>query len=182
MERREQAQSLFENTTGTLLVATRYDASETLEALRAVSYAVSESGDGDFHLTTVGRPNRQTVSLPVTADWDEIHITELTGYDTANPGEVLPIDMAVEGRADGSLKMSMRLVDPNGRTVAQHDVTLTSDVKLGLLVPPDSEDGVYTIAAVVYDASTVEPILDERGSQVGSLSEITVSDSPLHQK
>jgi 4-amino-4-deoxy-L-arabinose transferase-like glycosyltransferase len=182
MEQREEAQSLFENTTGTLLVATRYDASETLKALQAVSYAVSESGDGDFHLTTVGRPSRETVTLPVTADWEEIHITKLTGYDTASPGEVLPIDMAVEGRTDGSLKMSMRLVDPNDRTVAQHDVTLTPDIKLGLLVPPDSDDGIYTIAAVVYDAHTVEPLLDDSGSQVGSLSEITVSDSHLRQK
>jgi len=179
IEQREQAQSFFESTTGTLLVATRYDASETLEALRAISYAVGESGDGDFHLTTVGRPNRETVPLPVTADWEEIHITSLTGYDTANPGEVLPIDMTVEGQTDGSLKMSMRLVDPNGQTVAQHDVTLTPDVKLGLLVPPDSGNGIYTIAAVVYDAVTVEPLLDDSGSQVGGLSEITVSDSLL---
>ena len=172
-----QAHSLLEDATGTLLVATRYDSSEMLDALRATSYVVSESGDGDFHLTIVGRPNRETVPLPVSAEWDAVQVASLTGYDSASPGEVLPIDMIVEGQTDGSLKMSMRLIDPNGLTVAQQDVTLMPNVKLGLLVPPNSVAGDYTLAAVIYDANTVEPLLDQTGSQVANLSEIIVTGS-----
>ncbi len=175
----EQGQALLKDATGTLLVATRYDSSEMLDALRATSYVVSESGDGDFRLTTVGRPSRETVSLPVTAEWHAVQVTSLTGYDRADPGEVLPIDMAVAGQIDGSLKMSVRLVDPNGQTVAQQDVTLMPSVKLGLLVPPHGVAGDYTLAAVVYDTNTVEPLLDQTGNQVANLSEITVSDSRL---
>ena len=182
IEGSQRFQSLLETATGTLMLATRYDTPEMLDALEAASYAVGQSGDGDFHLTTVGRPDRETVGLPVTADWEEIHVTGLTGYDLASPGEVLPIDMKVEGRTDGSLKMSMRLVDPYGQTVAQHDVTLTPDVRLGLLVPATADEGVYTLAAVVYDADTVEAIPDDSGSQVGSLSEITVSDNYSRRK
>jgi 4-amino-4-deoxy-L-arabinose transferase-like glycosyltransferase len=176
---REQAQTLFEDATGTLLVATRYDSSEMLDALRATSYMVSESGDGDFRLTTAGRPSRETTPLPVMAAWAAVQVTQLTGYDRANPGEVLPLDIAVEGKTDGSLKMSVRLIDPSGQTVAQQDVTVMPSVKLGLLVPPNSIVGDYTLAAVVYDADTVEPVLDQMGNQVATLSEITVSDSPL---
>ena len=118
----------------------------------------------------------------MNTSWDEIEVVSLTGYDEADPGEVLPLDMQVAGRTDGSLKMSVRLVDPAGQTVAQHDVTLTPDVRLGLLVPPDSADGRYTIAAVVYDADTVEPLLDQAGNQVGNLSEVTVADSRPRQE
>ena len=128
-ENGQELATLLEEAVGTLLVATRYDTPEVQEALAADTYAVSEAGDGDFHLTVVGRPNRATVSLPVNTSWDEIEVAGLTGYDEAIPGEVLPLDMRVAGRTDGSLKMSVRLVDPAGQTVAQHDVTLTPDVR-----------------------------------------------------
>ena len=85
------------------------------------------------------------------------------------------VSAIVDGRTDSSLKMSLRLMGPDGVSVAQHDVTLTPDIELGLMIPPESEAGDYLLAAVVYDAVTAEPILDRDGNQVSSLATIEVS-------
>jgi hypothetical protein len=74
------------------------------------------------------------------------------------------------------LKLSMRLVDGAGQVVAQNDVNVEAEMRLGLFVPPATPPGDYTLGAVLYDPSTLAPVLDRDGNEFGVLSTIRVAD------
>lgn len=165
----ENAQMLLPDVTGTILAATRYDTGEVQSWLHATSYPALEVGDGEFHLTVVGRPQTSLSPLPVQSEWNEVRITELWSLPTLRPGAVLPVEIHTAGRVDGSLKLSLRLVDPTGAVVAQQDKTVEPEFRLGLLLSPDAPPGSYTLAGVLYDPQTLAPLPGLQGDELVSL-------------
>jgi hypothetical protein len=159
------------------LAATRYDTSEVQDWLYATSYPALEVGDGEFRLAIVGRPETPLTVLSAQSRWDEVRIAELQSLASLRPGQVLPVEMKLAGRVDGSLKLSLRLVDPNGQIVAQQDKVVEPQVRLGLFVPPVAAPGTYLLAAVLYDPATLQPILDTDGLELAGLTTLTVTPS-----
>ena len=138
------------------------------------SYFARELVSGDTTLAVFGRPQRPLAALPVRSPWDEVEIADLRGDATVAPGQVLPVEMQMVNRTDRALKLSVRLVSPNGEVVAQNDVAVEPAVRLGLFVPPGAAPGDYQLAAVLYDPATLEPVLDRGGNQLGELAPVHV--------
>lgn len=160
--------------TGTILAATRYDTSAVQDWLFATSYPAAEFGEGEFRLTIVGRPAQPLQELPIQARWPPVTVSALRTLPTLSPGAVLPIELAVAGQVNGTLKFSLRLVDPQGQVVAQQDKTVEAAVRLGLAVPAAAVAGAYTLGAVLYDPQTLQPQVDNNGQELATLALITV--------
>ena len=158
----------------TLLVVTRYDTSDVQAYLRGNSRYATEIGDGEFVLTVFGRPTRAVEALPVQAGWPGLSVSALNSYRSVGAGQVLPIDMVLEGQTDGSLKASIRLVGADGTVVAQRDEAVTPAIASALLVPPQVEPGVYTLGAVLYDPNDLTTLPDEAGRELAPLTTIEV--------
>lgn len=160
---------------GTLFAVTRYDTPAVQGWLFANSYPALEVGDNEFHLAIVGRPERTLVALPAPDAWPEVAISGLHSLPTLQPGEVLPGEVTMTGRTDGSLKLSLRLLDPHGAVVAQQDQTAAPSFRFGLLLPPDTPPGAYTLAGVLYDPATLEPVHNRWGEEQTVLVDLVVT-------
>ena len=113
-------------------------------------------------------------SFDVTANWGNVRLTKLQYKPGLKPGQTLFVEMAAEGQVEGSLKLSARLVDSTGKTMAQIDQTLTADMRFDLDLPTDASLGTYTLSAVVYDPVTLNPIPDQEGNFSTILSSVDV--------
>jgi hypothetical protein len=173
----ESAQTLLAATHGTILAVTRYDTAEVQNWLFANSYPAFEFGDGEFKLTVVGRPTQPLQPLPVRAAWPEVQITALRGLPELSPGAVLPLEVQMAGPADGSRKLSLRLLDAGGQVLAQQDKSVEPQFRLGLLVPPQAQPGTATLAAIVYDANTLATTRDTQGNELAPITPIILSAS-----
>jgi hypothetical protein len=87
---------------------------------------------------------------------------------------VLPVELEVTSHDARPLKLSLRLIAPDGGVVAQNDVPADPAVRLGLLLPPDAAIGAYTLGAVLYDPATGVDLPTREGEQLGRLAMITV--------
>jgi hypothetical protein len=174
---RETAATLLAETTGPIFAATRYDTPEVQRWLFANGYPAFEAGNGEFHLTIIGRPARSLAPLPVNTRWQPVAFTVVRSLPDLQAGEVLPVELTAAGQVDGSLKISLRLIDPAGQIVAQQDKIIEPQFRLGLLVPPDAPPGQYTLAGVVYDPTTMQPLSDVNGMELGRLATISVDNA-----
>jgi hypothetical protein len=169
------AESALQAVKGTIFAVTRYDTPEVQDWLFQVGYPAVEMGDHEFHLSIVGRPSPPLTALSVESRWAAVTIDALRGLATLRPGDVLPVEMSATGQTDGSRKLSLRLVDPAGNVVAQQDRTVEAGLRFALLAPPDSPPGEYLLAGLLYDAATLQPIPDEAGAELSTLTTITMT-------
>ncbi len=165
---------LGEETRGTIMAVTRYDTPEVQAWLRSNSDYITEVGDGEFRVSIFGRPKRPLEELPLTSRWEAIEVTGLRSLSQVSPGEALPVELDMTGQTDGTLKISLRLINPAGDAVWQRDVVIEERARLSLLVPPDAAAGDYTLSAVVYDGTTGTPLPDTAGNELAPLTPITV--------
>lgn len=173
----ESVQTELAETTGVIMAATRYDTAEVQAWLSATSYPALEVGSGEFWLTIVGRPNRPLVAMPTHTRWPELTITTVQSFPTLQPGQVLPVEMTLAGRTDSARKLSIRLLDPAGQVVAQQDKAIEPHLRLGLLLPPAALPGDYTLAAVLYDPATLQPVPDMEGRELAEVTPLVVTPS-----
>lgn len=131
-----------------------------------------QSGNGAHRITTIQVQSAQ--SIPTQASWNEVRMLQLHYQPDVKPGQTLFVNIAAEGRVDGSLKLSARLVDSVGQTMAQTDKVLTADMHFDLDLPADASPGSYTLSAVVYDPATLNPIPDQHGDFLTALSQVEI--------
>jgi hypothetical protein len=162
--------------TGTIFLVTRYEQSAR-EQLAAGSYYARDFVSGDTALAVYGRPTAPLVTIDAASPWAELAIDGLRSLPALAAGQVLPVELNLR-RTDGGappLKLSLRLLNGAGESVAQNDVEVTADARAGLFAPPDLPPGLYTLGAVLYDPATLEPVLTASGEQVSVLAEIELS-------
>ncbi|MFO7632686.1 MAG: hypothetical protein R6W76_09115 [Caldilinea sp.] len=127
-------------------------------------------------LDVVGRPRSALEVLPSASPWDAVAIDRVRSLPAIAPGEVLPVELALTARMESPLKLSVRLLAPDGAVVAQNDVPADPFVKFGLLVPPDAPDGTYTLGAVLYDPATMIELSTLDGELFGAMVDIAVAE------
>jgi hypothetical protein len=159
--------------TGTIFVISRYDRAAS-DTVAAGSYFARTVVSGDTVLDVFGRPVQPLEALAAASPWAEITVDALRSLPALAPGEVLPVELEVTSHDARPLKLSLRLIAPDGGVVAQNDVPADPAVRLGLLLPPDAAIGAYTLGAVLYDPATGVDLPTREGEQLGRLAMITV--------
>ena len=89
------------------------------------------------------------------ANWPDVDIIGLKSFEAVSPGEVLPIETAIEGELSTESKISVRVLDENGAAIATHDRPFIAPTdRFGLFIPPDTQPGTYNVVAVRYEPSS----------------------------
>ena len=150
---------------GTLIVVSRYETEELQEALSAEFSFVQEIAGGEFTVGMYFRSQRPLVDANAKVSWPGLNVHRLRTWHDLTPGEVVPIDLEfTAGKRDGEQAISVRLVNPEGRVVAQQDKAIAPQMGTFLLfLPPDAAPGCYKLQLVLYDPVTLKPIPDEKG-------------------
>ncbi len=170
----QPAADALADVTGTILALSRYRTPEVTELLYATAYVASETGSGEFHLTVAGRPTAPLQAVEIAAGsepWPGCRLEALRTLPKQWPGDVLPVelDAAAGSCGENTLKLSLRLLAPDGAVVAQRDVAAAPGQRLGLLVPPGAAPGAYTLAALLYDPATLAPLPTTAGAELATL-------------
>lgn len=84
--------------------------------------------------------------------WEGIELHALRTWSQIHSGEVLPIEVQLEGEWPPHYKLSLRLVAPDGVLIAGQDHPLAEVMRFGLFAPPGSRPEDYQLVAVLYDA------------------------------
>ncbi len=174
----ESAETLLADATGLIFAVTRYDTQQVHDYLDATSDYVQGMGDGEFRLALFWRPTEPLAAFPVAADWGDAQISVLRTTSPLIAGQVLPVELDATGQTDGTRKVSVRLVDAAGNVVAQADTALTHQMRVTLFAPLARTPGSYTIAAILYDPSTLTPFLDVNQQALVPLTQIQLQDQP----
>lgn len=129
--------------------------------------------DGNNHLIT-SITVQAARRIETAVNWTAVQLTSLQHEPTMQPGQTLYVDLTTGGQTDGSLKLSARLVDSDGLTLAQTDKELRATTRFDLTLPPDAPPGTYTLVAVVYDPATLNPLPDGAGNFATTVSSVEV--------
>jgi hypothetical protein len=138
----------------------------------AVQSAIAPSMDGYHAVTTINVQAPEPV--PVDAVWAPVRVTEVAHVDRIRSGQILLVDLAADEQPEGPWALSLRLVDPQGKTQAQQDKALAPSLRYSLDVPVDVGAGTYTLSAVVYNAETLAAVPDQNGASPTILSSVDV--------
>jgi hypothetical protein len=158
--------------TGTIFFISRHDAAEARAAVAANSYLARVVQSGPTTLEVYGRPTGALVPLPATQPWAELDIAALRGLPTVQAGGVLPLELDARATVDRPLKLSVRLLDVQGHTIAQNDIAVdpTQTQRFGLFVPPGVVTGPYQLQAILYDPATLTPLPTRAGTDAAALA------------
>ncbi|HHY55408.1 MAG TPA: hypothetical protein GYA08_08220 [Chloroflexi bacterium] len=165
----------LEELSGTIFVISRYEHAAR-DAIAADSYFARTVVSGDTALDVFGRPTQPLAPLTVASPWDAITVDALRSLPTLAPGEVLPVELEVTRHDTRPLKLSLRLLAPDGSVIAQNDVPADPAVRAGLLLPPDAMPGEYTLGAVLYDPAAGVDLPARTGEQLGRLATVRVNE------
>lgn len=106
--------------------------------------------------------------------WGDTQLVALQHEAQTKPGETLWVDMTMAGNLDPSHKLSARLVDPAGVTVAQTDKTLAPTMRFDLTLPAEAATGIYQLVAVLYEEQTLASLPDSTGEHLLILATVEV--------
>jgi 4-amino-4-deoxy-L-arabinose transferase-like glycosyltransferase len=166
----------LDSLTDTIFVVSRYDHT-TRDQIVQNGYFARTVTSGDTTLDVVGRPRQPLQTLTSASPWNEVSIDGVRSLTESAPGAVLPVEMALTPQGETPLKLSVRLLASDGVVVAQNDVSADSSVKFGLLIPPNTPAGVYTLGAVLYDPATLAELSTQDGEVLGAIAQITVGET-----
>ncbi len=117
---------------------------------------------------------REAVDSDVTVDWGVIRLSSLCHEPALALGDPFVACFYADGQVEGTLKASMRLIDPDGTTMAQADVPIYAETQVALMLPEDAATGEYTLAVVVYDPDTLASYPDQNDDHMTNLSTLDV--------
>jgi 4-amino-4-deoxy-L-arabinose transferase-like glycosyltransferase len=150
--------------------------SQRLESLfDATYYRAGAIGDDFAALVIYGATHHPLTNVAVSASWGAVRLSALHSHPTIEPGQVLPVEIAMNGEIASELKISARLITADGAVIASHDFPLTTDNRFGLFVPPQTPPGRYHLALVVYEGLSLAVIPDQRGATPTLLTTIRIS-------
>jgi hypothetical protein len=116
-------------------------------------------------------------ALAALSPWAALDLAALRSQAQVAPGEVLPVELEMSAASATPLKLSVRLLAPDGTVVAQNDVPVEPALRLGLLVPPGTPSGEYKLGAVLYDPETLAEVATRTGESFGTVAPIQVVEA-----
>lgn len=121
----------------------------------------------------VDAPPRTAVDIR----WDGAAITAVQHPAEVRPGDTLLVltEQAQEAGQGAGLKLSLRLVDATGAVAVQQDKDLAPELRWTLKVPQEVAPGAYTLAAILYQADTLQALPDASGQLQSQLGSVEVS-------
>lgn len=158
---------------GAIFVVSRYNF-ETRAAIAADSYLARSVTSGDTILEVFGRPTQLLQKFPTVSPWAEVAIKSLYTLPSVKAGEVLPVELELAEDTVQPLKLSVRLLNSDNTVIAQNDVAVERAVRFGLLVPPGTPAGEYTLGGVLYTPDTMTNFSTRAGKEVGKFGNILV--------
>ena len=168
---------------GTLFIVQSHDTDAVQEWSRIHGDRTFEVGDDFASVAIYGRHvaalTEQLVNgQPVTATWPFFQLTGLATSGAVVPGGVLAVGMTGDGDFSGAYKKSVRLLDREGNTIAEHDRPLAAADRFGLLVPPTTPPGSYDLVMYIYATDTVENQPDTEGASPTALLIVDIDVPP----
>lgn len=160
--------------TGTLIAVLSQKTTALRHWLDTQAYRAIEVGDDQVAVAVYGRPVEPLVPLTIGDRWEDLRFEQLLGRASVEPGEVLPIEAKVAGVIDPARKLSFRLLDATGAVVAQTDVILQPDLRLGVFVPPNATRGPHQLVALLYDSDTLAPFAGPAGEELFQVTAIEI--------
>ena len=119
-----------------------------------------------------------TIQEPVRylpdATWEGLSVSQISHAAVVEAGIPLLITLDAAGRVDGTLKVSLRLLDRNGKPLVQQDKELLASTRFDFPIPQSTAPGKYTLAAVVYSAETLEALPDVADQRITPLSLVEI--------
>lgn len=163
---------------GPIFVVLGRDSAALEASLGAMAVKALAVGDENLSLAVYGRPQAAPQTLPVAEARNGTTIERIQTQPEVTAGEVLVLDLAMQGDLRESRRISLRIVDPAGANMAQNDQVVAESVTAGLFIPPDTTPGTYSLAAVMYDLPDMAPLTDGDKSPEIELMEIEVLPPP----
>lgn len=160
----------------TILVVWDHEADSAQEWFDANAYRTYEVGDDFASVAIYGRPTDPLQPMAAAAVWPAVELRELQSWPTVAIGQVLPVSTQWIVGDDRPLKLSMRLIDAEGTTIASHDRPLVDSDSYGLFIPPDSSPGAYALNVVLYDPTNLQTVDAANGDDSITLTEIQVEN------
>jgi hypothetical protein len=160
---------------GTALVVFDEHTGDLQAYLDEHTYRAGEVGDAFMSIGIYGIAPGELETVDTQAEWPDVRITDLHSMAQVAPGQVLPLDVTTEIATDRPLKLSARLVAPDGTVVATHDRPLRATDRFGLFVPPAAQAGAYTVAMILYDPETLATVAASDGAPAATVMPVQVA-------
>lgn len=150
------------------LTAGHYDLQVRHQAAETPTLSASASITGGTYLLTP-LDLYTPIDVPTNEIWPSAQLTQIRHAATIGDANHILVALRFQGPIDPRCKLSLRLQDEQGTTIAQVDKPLAADMRFSLDVPEEATAERYTLVAVVYDAATMNSIPDQEGSHIVSL-------------
>jgi hypothetical protein len=110
-------------------------------------------------LVIYGQPQSPLEVIPIQAEWETFALTSLQSWNHITKGDVLPLEIRIEGEIPENHNISLRLLNDAGEVVGQIDRPLTQRIRAGIQVLPNLPPAEYEVVLLVYDVTTFEPLI-----------------------
>jgi hypothetical protein len=114
-------------------------------------------------------------AFALNVDWGEVQLSAIQHEAQIHPGQSSLFQLTAGGQLGGGRKLSLRLVDAGGTVRVQADKEVTAQMRFDLQLPGDAPAGAYSVVAVLYDATTLNPFPDKTENFAPTVSHIAVT-------
>jgi hypothetical protein len=144
------------------------------ESLAQVAVQSLEVGDENLSLVVYGRRSDKALAYSVAQSRDDTEIAQVIAPSQVRAGQVIVLDLDMQGNLPETRRVSLRVVDPEGNSIAQIDRTVADSVTAALLIPPDTAPGSYSLIAILYDLPDMAPLTEGDAPPEIKLMEVEV--------
>ncbi|MFM7175003.1 MAG: hypothetical protein ACKO4U_18400, partial [Caldilinea sp.] len=117
-----------------------------------------EVGDENLAVAVYGRRSPAARQQRVAAQRDGTRIDFVAAPPSVAAGQVVGVDLTLGGEWKADRRISLRLVDAAGNSIAQNDQVVGPTVTAGLFVPPGTAAGIYRLVGLLYDLPELQPL------------------------
>jgi hypothetical protein len=117
-----------------------------------------EVGDENLAVAVYGRRSPAARQQEVAAQRAGTRIDSVVAPPSVAAGQVMVLDLTLQGEWKEERRISLRLVDAAGNSIAQNDQVVGPTVTAGLFVPPGTAAGTYRLVGLLYDLPELQPL------------------------
>lgn len=108
------------------------------------------------------------------AQWQGAAIHSIAHVATITAGQSFFVDVNATIESDAPRKLSLRLLNAAGESIAQNDQVFAPTMRFRLVIPEETTPGQFTLVAVLYDPDSLAALPDQQGALMVELSEVEI--------